>query len=126
MPYYFRSDCTFDNHIQNDPSQTAGIDDEHETITQRSQSTYLNIQKHYSNDLLIDEDLYQLQNKLLSISEYLILAFLYLINSFGYVYLPFAFILAVSVCKNNVNSMDYDYNFSTTHFCRPNTLKYGQ
>lgn len=75
------------------------MDDEQDTMTQRSQSTYLNIHKHYSNDLLIDENLYELQNKLFSISEYLILTGLYLINSFGYIYLPFAFVLAVSVSR---------------------------
>lgn len=73
------------------------IDEDPDTIAERSHQNYLNIHKHYSNDLLIDEELYEMQNKLLTMSEYLVLTFLYLINSCGYIYLPFVFVLAVAV-----------------------------
>lgn len=92
-----RFDSNFEHHIQSDPAAVMVDDADHETITQRSHSDYLNIPKHYSNDLLIDEDLYQMQNQLLTISEYLILALLYALNSLAYICLPFAFIMAVSV-----------------------------
>lgn len=89
--FLFRVEENIEDYLQNDVLH--GEDGESSELNRSSET---NIQKHYSNDLLIDESYYKTQNKLFSICEWLILTAFYLINSFCYVYVPFGFVIAVS------------------------------
>lgn len=82
----FSNDNLVDNYLQNESS----IPDDNSSVNQSKISL--------SNDFLMDEHNYKMQNRLLTICECLILMILYLLNSFTYIYLPYGFIEAVKVC----------------------------
>lgn len=81
---------------QGDSTTLSDDDDFEATSHHTSQFNYLHTREH-SNDLLIDGDSNASRSKPMTIKKYFVLLLLCAINTFGYICMPTAFVVAVSV-----------------------------